>query len=147
MKAWIVNIMKAVVVTLLVFACHPSVPPKSLLPLPLNPVKWVLVQKGKASYYAEAHHGRRTASGSTFDMQDLTAAHKTLPFGSLVRVVNRWNGRSVVVRITDRGPFVEGRVIDLSQRAARVIGLTGIAPVLLQMEERHAHPTRHRTVS
>lgn len=145
MRTWIVNILKSMVVMMLVLTCTPAVvsKPRAFHNLP-NPVQWVLVQKGKASYYADAHHGRRTASGSTFDMQGLTAAHKTLPFGSLVRVVNRWNGRSVVVRITDRGPFVGGRVIDLSKRAAYVIGLTGVAPVLLQMEERHV---RKRPVS
>ena len=74
---------------------------------------------GIASYYAEAHHGRRTASGERYDMQALTAAHPTLPFGSRVRVTNLDNGRSVVVRINDRGPYVEKRVIDLSYAAAR----------------------------
>jgi rare lipoprotein A len=72
-----------------------------------------------ASYYADAHHGRRTANGERFDMHALTAAHRTLPFGTRVKVTNLDNGRSVVVRINDRGPYVEGRVIDLSQAAAR----------------------------
>ena len=74
---------------------------------------------GIASYYADAHHGRRTANGERFDMHALTAAHRTLPFGTRVKVTNLDNGRSVVVRINDRGPYVEGRVIDLSQAAAR----------------------------
>jgi rare lipoprotein A len=74
---------------------------------------------GIASYYAKALHGRRTASGERYDMQALTAAHPTLPFGSRVRVTNLDNGRSVVVRINDRGPYVEKRVIDLSYAAAR----------------------------
>ena len=72
-----------------------------------------------ASYYSETLHGRRTASGERYDMRALTAAHPTLPFGSRVRVTNLANGRSVVVRINDRGPNVKGRVIDLSNAAAR----------------------------
>ena len=74
---------------------------------------------GIASYYSETLHGRRTASGERYDMRALTAAHPTLPFGSRVRVTNLANGRSVVVRINDRGPNVEKRVIDLSYAAAR----------------------------
>ena len=78
---------------------------------------------GVASYYGRRFHGRRTANGESFDMHQLTAAHRTLPFGSLVRVTNPRNGRSVVVRINDRGPFVRGRSIDLSRAAAEEIGL------------------------
>lgn len=76
-------------------------------------------ETGMASYYAEALHGRRTASGERYDSQALTAAHRTLPFGTRVRVTNLENGLSVVVRINDRGPNVEARVIDLSYAAAR----------------------------
>lgn len=80
---------------------------------------------GVASYYAKAHDGRRTASGERFDMQAMTAAHRTLPFGTRVRVVNLANGRQVVVRINDRGPFRKGRIIDVSYAAAQVLGLIG----------------------
>jgi rare lipoprotein A len=80
-----------------------------------RPVK----ESGVASYYAEALHGRRTASGERYDSQALTAAHRTLPFGTRVRVTNLENGLAVVVRINDRGPNVEKRVIDLSYAAAR----------------------------
>jgi len=76
-------------------------------------------EAGIASYYAESQDSRRTACGERYDMHALTAAHPTLPFGSRVRVTNLDNGRSVVVRINDRGPYVEGRVIDLSYAAAR----------------------------
>ena len=92
--------------------------------------------EGLASYYAEPYHGRRTASGEIFDTyQALTAAHRTLPFNTLVRVTNKANGREVDVRINDRGPFVDGRVIDLSLRAAREIDLVriGTAPVKLKI--------------
>lgn len=70
-----------------------------------------------ASYYAEKFHGRRTASGRIYDMNKLTAAHKTLPFGTKVKVTNEKNGKTVIVEITDRGPFVRGREIDLSKKA------------------------------
>ena len=78
---------------------------------------------GIASYYGARFHGRRTANGETFDMHAMTAAHRTLPFGSRVRVTNPSNGASVVVRINDRGPFIGGRTIDLSRAAATEIGL------------------------
>jgi rare lipoprotein A len=77
---------------------------------------------GKASYYGEEFHGRKTANGEIFDMYGLTAAHRTFPFGTVCRVTNRKSGKSVVVRINDRGPFVAGRVLDLSYKAADEIG-------------------------
>ena len=80
---------------------------------------------GMASYYGAELAGHRTASGERFDPRGLTAAHRTLPFGSKVRVTNPANGRSVVVRINDRGPFARGRVIDVSRSAAERIGLVG----------------------
>lgn len=78
---------------------------------------------GVASYYGAELAGRRTASGERFDPRDLTAAHRTLPFGTKVRVTNPANGRSVIVRINDRGPFTRNRMIDLSRSAAEQIGL------------------------
>jgi rare lipoprotein A len=92
--------------------------------------------EGLASYYAEPYHGRKTASGEIFDTyQGMTAAHRTLPFNTMVRVTNKANGREVDVRINDRGPFIDGRVIDLSLRAAREIDLVrpGVAPVKLKV--------------
>jgi rare lipoprotein A len=90
-------------------------------------------QVGSASWYGEAHHGQRTASGERFDMHALTAAHPTLPFGTRLRVVNLSNDRAVEVRINDRGPAVPGRIIDLSYAAARALGAlgAGIVPVRL----------------
>lgn len=82
-----------------------------------------VVGRGSASYYAAKFHGRRTASGERFDNDDMTAAHRTLPFGSRVRVTNVSTGRSVVVRINDRGPFTRGRMIDVSRAAAQDLGL------------------------
>jgi len=78
---------------------------------------------GLASWYGDRFHGRPTATGETFDMNALTAAHKTLPLPGLVEVTNLENGRTVVLRVNDRGPFVDGRIIDLSRGAARELGL------------------------
>jgi rare lipoprotein A len=88
-------------------------------------------QSGKASWYGPGFHGRRTASGERFNSGAMTAAHRTLPFGSRVRVVNKKTGRSVVVRINDRGPYAHGRIIDLSRASAEAIGLEGVASVAL----------------
>ena len=79
-------------------------------------------QVGIASWYGEYFQGRETASGEPFDMHDLTAAHRTLPLGTFVKVTNLRNGRSAVLRINDRGPVVDGRIIDVSYNAARVLG-------------------------
>jgi rare lipoprotein A len=84
-----------------------------------------------ASVYSHKYHGRKTASGERFDMHALTAAHKSFPFGTRVRVTNRSNGKSVIVRINDRGPFVKGRAIDLSLAAARRVGMRDLAQVSL----------------
>jgi rare lipoprotein A len=89
------------------------------------------MQRGEASWYGPGFHGRRTANGEVFNSQALTAAHRTLPFGTKVRVVNEKTGRSVVVRNNDRGPFAKGRVIDLAHAAARQIGMSGTARVAL----------------
>jgi len=97
---------------------------------PAKPVGKVL-QSGRASWYGPGLHGRKTASGETFNTNDLTAAHRTLPFGTRVRVVNQRNGQSVVVRINDRGPYAGGRVIDLSRASAQAIGLSGVGSVNL----------------
>ncbi len=90
--------------------------------------------EGTASYYGKAHHGKRTASGERFNQNALTAAHRTLAFGTRVRVTNLDNGRSVVVRINDRGPFGRGRIIDLSRAAAEQLNMlrSGTAPVRLE---------------
>jgi rare lipoprotein A len=113
-------------------------------------------ETGLASWYGGKFHGRRTASGEVYDMYELTAAHRTLPFGTVVRVTRLENGRSVEVRITDRGPFIKGRIIDLSYAAAKRLDMIrdGVArvrlvvvrraqvteraqPVLLALGERH----------
>ena len=78
---------------------------------------------GKASWYGARYHGRTTASGTRFDMNAMTAAHRTLPFGTRVRVTNLANRRSVVLTINDRGPYAGGRIIDVSKRAAEILGM------------------------
>ncbi len=93
--------------------------------------KTTRVQSGKASWYGPGFQGRRTASGERFNTQDLTAAHRTLPFGTKVRVTNTKTGQSVVVRINDRGPYAHGRMIDLSRASAQSIGIDGLAQVTL----------------
>ena len=80
---------------------------------------------GMASWYGAPHHGRRTASGEVYDMHQLTAAHKTLPFGTRLLVTNRDTSQSAEVRVNDRGPFVEGRILDVSYAAARLLGAVG----------------------
>lgn len=92
-------------------------------------------QEGVASYYAEEFNGRMTSSGEKYDMNQLTAAHRTLPFNTRVRVTNESSGQSVVVRINDRGPFKNDRIIDLSLAAAKAISLitTGTAMVRLEV--------------
>jgi len=93
------------------------------------------LEEGIASWYGVPYHGRRAANGEVYDMYKLTAAHRTLPFESVVRVTNLKNGRKTEVRIIDRGPFVEGRILDLSLAAARAIDMVaaGIAPVRLEL--------------
>ena len=90
--------------------------------------------EGQASYYGARHHGRKTASGERFDQHALTAAHRSLPFGSRVRVTNLRNDKTVVVRINDRGPYARGRIIDLSQKAAEQLDMlrSGTAPVRIE---------------
>lgn len=90
---------------------------------------------GYASYYGKKFHGRKTANGEIFDMFGKTAAHKTLPFGTVLKVTNLENGKSVIVKVNDRGPFVAGRILDLSLGAAKEIGLlkSGVAKVNIKI--------------
>jgi len=124
----------------------PSVPatpiaaPDSLTPQGTATTRHRGLLKGLASWYGEEFDGQTTANGETFDENAMTACHPTLPFGSLVRVVNVTNGRSVTVRITDRGDLAKGRIIDLSKAAAEKLAMTrsGIAPVVLDVLSREA---------
>ncbi|MBK1719686.1 septal ring lytic transglycosylase RlpA family protein [Thiocystis violacea] len=89
------------------------------------------VQKGTASFYHDSLHGRKTASGQVYSKHRLSAAHKTLPLGTKIRVTDTKTGRSIVVRVNDRGPFVKGRILDLSKQAAQELGIVkrGVAKV------------------
>ncbi|MFP4384306.1 MAG: septal ring lytic transglycosylase RlpA family protein [Spirochaetia bacterium] len=92
------------------------------------------VEEGWASWYGGKFQGRQTASGEIFDTHQLTAAHKTLPFGTTVEVTNTENGKTVIVKINDRGPFVAGRIIDLSMAAAEKIGMVGKGIALVKIK-------------
>lgn len=111
--------------------------PKPQLPKPPQKIASSVRARlsGMASWYGPGFHGNRTASGEVYNQHALTAAHRSLPFGTRVRVTNTRTGRSVVVRITDRGPFIRGRVLDLSAAAARMLGVVqaGVAPVQLEV--------------
>lgn len=95
------------------------------------------IEEGEASYYAPSFHGRRTASGEKYDRWGMTAAHRTLPFDTYVRVTDRSTGKSVIVRINDRGPHKAGRIIDLSEKAAQELGIIarGIAQVRVEVTQ------------
>ena len=105
-----------------------------LLTIGFTPLQAAGQQKGKASFYAQKFHGRKTASGERLHRDSLTCAHRSYPFGTLLRVYNPANGRSVLVRVTDRGPYVRGRIIDLSWRAAKELEIIskGVAMVVVQ---------------
>jgi rare lipoprotein A len=94
-----------------------------------------IAEEGMASYYADEFNGRQTSNGETYDMNQLTAAHRTLPFNTKVRVTNTLSGKAIVVRINDRGPFKDDRIIDLSLAAAKALELigSGTAPVRLEV--------------
>ncbi len=94
-------------------------------------------EKGLASWYGHPYHGRRTSNGEVYDMYQLTAAHREIPLGSWVEVINLTNGRSLTVRVNDRGPFVDGRIIDLSYASARLLGVVGpgVAPVRVRLTQ------------
>jgi len=97
-------------------------------------VDYAYRERGLASWYGPNFHGKRTANGETFDMHEVSAAHKTLPLPSVVRVTNLENGRSLVVRVNDRGPFVRGRIIDLSQKAAELLDFADKGTAMVEVE-------------
>ncbi len=99
-----------------------------------TPDERTVYEEGKASWYGAPFHGRQASNGEIYDMNKLTAAHRTLPFNTVVRVTNTTNGKSTTVRITDRGPFVDNRIIDLSFAAAKEIDLVGPGVVAVRLE-------------
>ena len=136
----VVAVLALLLLCLATGCAHRKPPPPTTTP-EAKPAKAGKVEKGIASWYGEPYHGRRTASGEVYDMHRLTAAHRTLSFGTVVRVTRRDTNASVEVRINDRGPFIKGRIIDLSFAAAKRIGLDidGIAPVRVETLKRR-HP-------
>jgi len=109
--------------------------PKGMLATATAAQKSVATYHGSASWYGPGFHGRRSADGSVFNMHQLTAAHRSLPFGTLARVTNKKTGQSCLVKVTDRGPFIAGRVMDVSRGAAEALGMisSGIAPVQVEV--------------
>jgi rare lipoprotein A len=103
------------------------------------------VQRGTASWYGPDFHGKRTSSGETYNMHAMTAAHKTLPLPTMVRVKNLFNGKTVVVKVNDRGPFVNDRIIDLSQAAAKQLGIIG--PGTAEVEISALTATDHKSAA
>lgn len=120
----------------ILFSCRPT------KPVTTPPVGYV--ETGIASWYGPEFHGRKTSSLEIFDMHDLTAAHRTLPFGTLVQVTNLDNGRTLTVRINDRGPFVKDRIIDLSYAAARMLGMIGPGTARVRIEVTGFKPVEER---
>jgi rare lipoprotein A len=123
----------ALALTALVAGCMTPPPPPPPPPIAQKPPAFV--QVGLASWYGRGFNRKRTADGERFNMNALTAAHRSLPLNSVVKVTNLDNGRSVVVRINDRGPYAADRIIDLSAKAARELGMThdGLARVKLEL--------------
>lgn len=127
LSLWVVSCATAAKVNYSETEISPIVAITDLSELPLSePARELDFDRGIASWYGPKFHGRRTANGETYDQNDFTAAHRTLPFNTLVRVENISNGKSVVVRINDRGPYVGDRIIDLSKKAAQHIDMVGI---------------------
>jgi rare lipoprotein A len=126
------RVCAVVIVTAVILSACTARPP-SLQPPPAAPGPYVEV--GMASWYGHRHQGRRTADGERYNMNAMTAAHRTLPFGTIVRVTNLENHRSVRVRINDRGPYVDHRILDLSAAAARSLGIKaqGVADVRIEV--------------
>lgn len=110
----------------------PSAPPPPVERQPAVPSEYV--EEGVASWYGDPFNGQRTSNGEVYDMHQFTAAHRTLPFGAVVRVTNLDNGKQTQVRVNDRGPFVNNRVIDLSQSAARAIEMVGPGTAHVRLE-------------
>jgi len=107
---------------------------RTTLPTPPASAQIRGVETGLASWYGHPYHGRAAADGETYDMEKLTAAHRTLPFGTWVRVTNLANTKAVDVRIIDRGPFIDGRIIDLSHAAAQAIDMVGPGVVEVRLD-------------
>jgi len=140
-------IKKSIILIQLIFIF--SCAPKKRIPVSIfYPKKIKFVQIGYASWYGKKFHGRPTASGEIFNMYKLTAAHRTLPLGTYVKVTNLSNGKSVIVKINDRGPYVKGRIIDLSYMAAKKIGMVkkGVQKVKIEVISLPYYVRKYRSI-
>ena len=133
-------LLAAAAFLLLVARCA-STPSKA----PTTPADWSRFrQEGEASWYGPTFHGKTTANGERYNMLHMTAAHKQLPFNTLVKVTNLHNGMSTVVRINDRGPFLKGRILDLSYAAARALGANSPGVIKIRLEVVGTAPAKKR---
>ena len=130
-----VRILSILVIVLSVYACAPSARYAESREILTSSLQNGSILIGEASYYGKKFHGRKTANGEIFNMYAMTAAHKQLPFNTIIQVTNKENGKSVEVRINDRGPFKKGRIVDLSYQAARKLDMLnkGVAPVEIRI--------------
>ena len=135
------NCLSCIIVSVLIYSCSSTIRyasnPAPVYQSNVNNSKFHSGQiiTGKSSYYGSKFHGRKTANGEIFDMYKLTAAHRELPFETLLKVTNTKNNKSVIVHVNDRGPFVTGRILDLSYGAAKKIDMIndGVADVILEI--------------
>lgn len=125
-----------IIIIIIIFTgCHKS---EKHLIYSINGTKYITDNKGTASWYGKKFHGRKTANGEIYNMHNLTAAHKELPFGTFVKVTNIKNNKNVIIRINDRGPYKKNRILDLSYAAAKKLDMIndGIADVKLEIVKR-----------
>lgn len=127
-----ITLSNAILIIFALFLMNPVSSVDELAAKPSND-KIGFTEKGIASWYGPGFQGRKTANGERFNTHDLTAAHKSLPFNSMVKVTNLENGKSVIVKINDRGPYIKGRIIDLSHAAKTEIGMGGLAEVMIEV--------------
>lgn len=128
---FILKLLIAILISSFMWGCTTTPSPQ---PQVINEEKPSYVEVGKASFYANSHQSKKTASGEIYDHELLTAAHKKLSFGTNVRVTNLENGKSVLVKINDRGPFIKGRIIDLSQSAFTSIASKSVGVIEVKIE-------------
>ena len=128
---FILKLLIAILISSFMWGCTTTPSPQ---PQVINEAKPGYLEVGKASFYANAHQSKKTASGEIYDHKLLTAAHKKLSLGTKVRVTNLGNGKSVVVKINDRGPFIKGRIIDLSQSAFTSIASKSVGVIEVKIE-------------
>lgn len=124
--------MRSIIAVIMLTAAAP-VAAQDAAPAPAAPGTATVLASGMASYYGDAHAGNRTASGERFNPDEMTAAHRSLPFGTKLRVTDPSTGRSVIVRVNDRGPFHKSRILDLSEAAARELGIVRRGRALVEI--------------